>query len=215
MPLTKIQSLGITDGTIVNADINASAAIASTKLSGVTSDYVLLATTDASSSASVSFDGYFSSTYKNYKVFFSDVYPATANAEMLIRLRRSNADVTASNYQYAGRRTHQIGGGSDVNDGRYAYTGTSFSVLTNGSPNSATRTNSAEITIYSPLSTTSYKKIRIQANGASDDGGGSNGMWNTDIFGNLYDNANALSGITFYFSSGNISAGNFKLYGIK
>ena len=37
MPLTKIQSLGITDGTIVNADINASAAIASTKLSGVAS----------------------------------------------------------------------------------------------------------------------------------------------------------------------------------
>ena len=38
MPLTRIQSLGITDGTIVNADINASAAIASTKLSGVTSE---------------------------------------------------------------------------------------------------------------------------------------------------------------------------------
>ena len=35
MPLTKIQSLGITDGTIVNADINASAAIAASKLSGV------------------------------------------------------------------------------------------------------------------------------------------------------------------------------------
>ena len=35
MPLTRIQSLGITDGTIVNADINASAAITSTKLSGV------------------------------------------------------------------------------------------------------------------------------------------------------------------------------------
>jgi hypothetical protein len=34
MPLTKIQSLGITDGTIVNADINASAAIAGTKISG-------------------------------------------------------------------------------------------------------------------------------------------------------------------------------------
>ena len=35
MPLTKIKSLGITDGTIVNADINASAAIDATKLSGV------------------------------------------------------------------------------------------------------------------------------------------------------------------------------------
>ena len=32
-----INSANITDGTIVNADINASAAIASTKLSGVTS----------------------------------------------------------------------------------------------------------------------------------------------------------------------------------
>jgi len=36
MPLTKIQSLGITDGTIVNADINASAAIATSKLSSGT-----------------------------------------------------------------------------------------------------------------------------------------------------------------------------------
>lgn len=35
MPLTRIQSLGITDGTIVNADINANAAIAASKLSGV------------------------------------------------------------------------------------------------------------------------------------------------------------------------------------
>jgi len=34
MPLTRIQSLGITDGTIVNADINANTAITSTKLSG-------------------------------------------------------------------------------------------------------------------------------------------------------------------------------------
>ena len=35
MPLTKIQSLGITDGTIVNADINASAAITGTKISNL------------------------------------------------------------------------------------------------------------------------------------------------------------------------------------
>jgi len=35
MPLTRIQSLGITDGTIVNADINASAAITLAKLTGV------------------------------------------------------------------------------------------------------------------------------------------------------------------------------------
>lgn len=35
MSIVRINNLGITDGTIVNADINASAAIDSTKLSGV------------------------------------------------------------------------------------------------------------------------------------------------------------------------------------
>ena len=37
MALTQIKSSNITDGTIVNADVNATAAIASTKLSGVES----------------------------------------------------------------------------------------------------------------------------------------------------------------------------------
>jgi hypothetical protein len=48
MPLTKIQSLGITDGTIVNADINASAAIAGTKLSGAGKVLQVVTGTDTS-----------------------------------------------------------------------------------------------------------------------------------------------------------------------
>jgi hypothetical protein len=57
MPLTKIQSLGITDGTIVNADINASAAIAGTKLSGAGKVLQVVSTTktDRFSVASSSF----------------------------------------------------------------------------------------------------------------------------------------------------------------
>ena len=214
MPLTKIKSLGITDGTIVNADINASAAIDATKLSGISSDYVLLATTDASSSASISFDGYFSSTYKNYHVIFSDVYPSTS-ATLSVRLRRSNADVTASSYEFASRRTYKASGATDANDGRYNYNTSSLDVLTNSSPNSASRTTSGIITIYNPLSTTSYKKINGNAVGASDDAGGTNSLWNVSFASQLYDNTNALSGITFYYTSGNITSGTFKLYGIK
>ena len=56
MPLTKIQSLGITDGTIVNADINASAAIANTKLSaGAVLQVVQTTKTDFFSTSSSSF----------------------------------------------------------------------------------------------------------------------------------------------------------------
>jgi len=49
MALTKIQSLGITDGTIVNADINASAAIAGTKLSGAGKVLQVVSTTKTDS----------------------------------------------------------------------------------------------------------------------------------------------------------------------
>ena len=191
-----ITSTKILDGTIVNADINASAGIDATKLSGVTSDFVLLATTTASSSASVSFDGYFSSTYTNYQVIFSDVYPAS-NSSLLIRFRRSNADVTASSYEFASRRTYKAFGASDASDGRYNYNSSSIDVLTNSSPNSATRTTSGLLTIYNPLSTSSYKKINGHAVGASDDAGGTNSLWNVSFGCQLYDNANALSGITF------------------
>jgi len=54
MPLTKIQSLGITDGTIVNADINASAAIAGTKLTGVGKVLQVVTATDTTSRTSTS-----------------------------------------------------------------------------------------------------------------------------------------------------------------
>jgi hypothetical protein len=54
MPLTKIQSLGITDGTIVNADINASAAIAGTKLSGAGKVLQVITATDSTQRSTTS-----------------------------------------------------------------------------------------------------------------------------------------------------------------
>jgi len=54
MPLTKIQSLGITDGTIVNADINASAAIAGTKLTGAGKVLQVITATDTTTRGTTS-----------------------------------------------------------------------------------------------------------------------------------------------------------------
>jgi hypothetical protein len=72
-------------------------------------------------------------------------------------------------------------------------------VLTNQSPNSASRTTAINVMIYNPLSTASYKKVNFLVIGASDDGGGTNAIWNVNSFGQLVDNTNALSGITFYY----------------
>ena len=107
----------IADGTIVNADINASAGIDASKLTGLSSDYVLLATSTASTSASVSFDGYFSSTYKNYVFMYSGVR-GDADSYLRIRYRKSNADVTASNYNYinaSSRYVDSAGADSNIN----------------------------------------------------------------------------------------------------
>ena len=210
-----ITSAKIVDGTIVNADINASAGIDASKLTGISSDYVLLATTIASSVASVSFDGFFSSTYTNYEVIISDVRPVSANVRLYSRLRRSNADVTASNYSSAGRRTYEVKSASDANDGRFSDNAAEFDILTNSSPASSSRTTGSKIIIYNPLSTTSYKKVDFQSIGPSDDAGGTFGLWNVNQAGQLTDNTNALSGISFFYDSGNISEGVFKLYGIK
>ena len=89
MPLTKIQSLGITDGTIVNADINARAAIAGTKLSGAGK---VLQVVNATTSTEVSTS---SSSFTDTGLNVS-ITPTSASNKILVLvnqtgLRKSNA----------------------------------------------------------------------------------------------------------------------------
>jgi len=76
MPLTKIQSLGITDGTIVNADINASAAIAGTKLSGA--GKVLQVVTTANGT------GFSTSSTSYQDAISASITPSSASNKILI-----------------------------------------------------------------------------------------------------------------------------------
>jgi hypothetical protein len=223
-----ITSAKIVDGTIANADINSSAAIALSKLSttgtasssnylrgdgawtAVSSDYVLLATTDASSSASVSFDGYFSSTYKNYKLIISNLLPATNATFLSLRVRISNADKTDSYYTGVISGSSRASGTGDFqkND---TWNNTSFRVqIADLVNNDNLSTYNGEFTFHNPFET-SYKKVITFQETHND---------NTNYFagqgGGVYWGSNsALSGFTFFMSSGNISVGNFKLYGIK
>jgi len=206
-----ITSAKIVDGTIVNADINASAAIASTKLSGVTSDYVLLATTDASSSAAVSFDGYFSSTYKNYIVYWSELYGATDASSLRIRVRKANADITGNVYNHlyyylnltlsTGSTSSAVGGTGRTNLIRISdYDG----------DNNGTYRESGYV-ILQNANITAYKNITGVAQTFSSD----TTIYNSNFFNSVVEDSASLSGISFFRTSGNITAGNFKLYGLK
>jgi hypothetical protein len=92
MPLTKISTHGINDGTIVNADINASAAIASTKLSGVG---ITLGTAVASTSGtSITFTD-IPSSVKQVIISFSGV-STNGSSNFLIQI--GSGSVTTSGY---------------------------------------------------------------------------------------------------------------------
>ena len=215
MSITRINSLGITDGTIVNADINASAAIDASKLTGLSSDYVLLASTDASSSASVSFDGYFSSTYRNYKLILSDILSSTSLL-IQIRFRRSNADVTGSNYSKAGNQQY-VTSGSSATGLKVQHNNNSINLIENTIRSNSAQGLSGIIDIFNPLSTTTYKRAYLVAGYSSDDAGGTGGtgFFKEEMFTTLQDATTALSGISVIASTGNMTSGNFKLYGVK
>ena len=185
----------------------------------------LLATTTVSSATSaVSFDGNFSSTYKNYKVIYNNAMPVSDNVEFRLRVRQSNADKTDS----SGYRTI-LGGfqGEFTSDGDNSNSENSeavqgdHAILTHTTSEGNVETTdvyggvSGEIDIMDPLQTSHNKIIfvRSQHTGANDNNG--NFSFFTDGVVRYVNNANALSGVSFYFSSGNIDGGVFKLYGIK
>jgi hypothetical protein len=182
--------------------------------SSPSSDFVLLATTDiTSATASASFDGYFSSTYKNYKVIISNVIPATDNVEFRIRYRRSNADITSANYRVVislGYMNTSDASGNGVLGYRNA---TSLLGLNDTLDNTtANGGGNIDMLLYNPLSTSNYKWYTSQSCYINSDAT----QWYVNkSSGWLVDSTSALSGLTFYFSSGNIASGNFKLYGIK
>jgi hypothetical protein len=178
------------------------------------SDFVLLATTDiTSSTASVSFDGYFTSTYKNYEIIISQAIPVTNATTFAVRYRRSNADITSANYYGSSASNYKNSSTDNSNfTGNWATTSAYLTTDTYATNTTANGGINTFINIFNPLDTASYKYIHYTIGhvyGALTGVIGGHGMVN------LRDSTAALSGLTFYFLSGNIASGNFKLYGIK
>jgi hypothetical protein len=142
MPLTKIQSLGITDGTIVNADINASAAIAGTKLSGA--GKVLQVVNAFTQTQTTSTSGTYADT-----TLTASITPSSASNKVLILINQVIGKGNDNNYAELQllRGATTIGGtpglaGSVGYTGNsdYNYIGTGFSCSFLDSPNTTSST---------------------------------------------------------------------------
>jgi hypothetical protein len=210
MPLTRIKSLGITDGTIVNDDINASAAIDASKLTGITSDFVKLASgTISSSVSSFTLDGYFTSTYNKYVVYVNNLQ-LTSDAGIYLRYVKGGSELTSNhNWSMTGGYRNGSGGYGVASNSGWG-SGAVEMYAENTVESDANKSFSAVITIDSPLSTNVHHRLHYSIVTSISNGyfiqlhGGSENDLNTT----------ALSGIKIYTTQ-NFDAGNYQLYGIK
>jgi hypothetical protein len=177
---------------------------------------VLLATSTASASASISFTTGIDSTYDIYKFEFINIHPsALANLEF-------NATTDGSNWNVVKTSTafyveHEEDGGS----GAIGYSGideaqaTGFQQLTSGSNPSID--NDAcivgNLQIFNPSNTTFVKHFisRTTFYGENDADRSSN----SGHVAGYFNTTSALTGFQFKMRSGNLDAGTIKMYGIK
>ena len=176
--------------------------------STVSSDFVKLASGSVGTGTSVSIDGYYSATYKHYKLIINNVY-FSSGSWVVGRMNFGGTANSTSNYQNAVAYGSSSGGGGGAG-------GNSETKMWIGYWDSSTAYygNCSEIRIFDPQSTTNYKATgwstseRDGTNAFSNQGAAFLNDSNTRTV--------ASTGITLLGHNGaNFSSGTWSLYGIK
>lgn len=177
---------------------------ASAAAAGGSGSMVLLSTQAASTSTNINFDStLITSTYKQYIIEIIDMIPSTSASPVVTFSKDNGSNMLGSGYAYS-----------------LTGTVTTATAITTGSASASNITlenqgiNSSfacSIKVYNPLGTTVSKKIIWQA--ASD----TSGVSYVNTLGTGYYKADtaAINYIRIAMTSGTITSGTFKLYGIS
>ena len=172
---------------------------------------ILLSTQTANNSANLSFTSGINSTYDSYVFKFINIHPVSTNRIFSVNFRDGSSAFDASKYTNSFRAVH----GEDGNSGAVAYTGnddingTGDASLANGVGAGNDESLSGELALYFPSSTASVKHFIAVVNFYEDSNISVNHF--TSGFCNT---TTAIDGARFQMSSGNISTGIIKLYGV-
>ena len=177
-----------------------------------TSDFVKIANITATSGSTVEIDGHFSGTYENYKIVINDWVPSTAS-DAYLRVVVGGSIVTASEYNSTQTRTYTDTSPSNQ-EGYYGdWDSVTYWTFSRGDGGSATASEGClfgDMDIYKPLNTTQWKHIKYAMCHNS------NGNTMQYQYGHLgWKNTAAISGLSFYQSSGTITNFDATIYGIK
>ena len=204
--------------------------------------YVLLASTTASSSSTISFDGYYTSDYDVYEIIGSDIVGNTDSASFRWRARSSNADLTGTNYTggfspnvwtyfdgtgyYNSPPSQNWGGGPffgvysghadrDTVSLSANHGGVDSNSLARYSTGSTGHNLNFKITAYNPRSSRDFKMYKMECIWNCKNDQNINKPMGMNGFFTYNGTTSAHSGISFFPASGNITSGKFYLYGLK
>lgn len=176
---------------------------------GASNGLVLIQRQTPSAVATCDFTTGISSTYDEYLFTFTDVRPATAGVGFWCRFSQDGGSsylTGASDYAYASQWLGDVTAASTS-----VATGDTKIIMAVNVDNAATNSVCGEMRLFSPSGTANYKKTSFN-NICRDN--------TTDFCRSAYGsgllrlNANAVNGVRFMFSSGNITSGSIALYGL-
>jgi hypothetical protein len=173
--------------------------------------WTYLSTVTASNSATVDVETTFSSTYDVYAIVISGFVAQTDNVSIRFEMK-INGSYQTTNYRAFSENYLSNTGGSGGFNSTAAQNGSAVTILPNVG-NDAGEHVDAIMYVSNPASTSLWKTIYGQAlciTSAATTSMGSGSFWAQN-----YASAEALTGVKFYFSSGNIVSGSARLYGIK
>ena len=188
-------------------------------LSSVNSSFgsamVLLSTQTASDSASLSITSDITSTYKQYIFKFYNINPATNNAYFTYQCSTDSGSsygitCTASAFWASHNEADSAAELIYDNTGNYyKQQATTYQAVCHSIQNDADASMAGELHLFQPSSTTYIKNWFAKTNTM-----GSGYTINT-FTGGYFNTTTALDAINFKMSSGNITAGKVKMFGIK
>lgn len=169
----------------------------------------LLSTVTASNSATIDVETTFSSTYDAYLLVASGVTAQNNSDSIRAQMKLSGSYVTTSTYLFATSANSSQYGASVLTSTTLGGPQTDIYLSANTTGTGASYSLDLQLSIYNP-SSTAFSKI------ISWDGVTINASRVGEVSGIASNSGTgALTGIRFYFPTGNIVAGKFRLYGIS
>jgi len=174
----------------------------------------LLTTATASNSATLSFTSSINSTYNSYVFKYINMHPATNgdNIHFTVNFRDGSTayDATKTTTFFADYNNEDdSGGGIGYETAHDLAQSTSAQNLAKQTGGGSDESNSGEMTLFNPASTTFVKHFIARTNVYL-----AHDVSQTQYVAGYCNVTAAIDGVQFAFSSGNIETGTIKMYGV-